>query len=107
MPDFMQIGGATGWRRAAAIAAAAGIPISTHLYPEAAARVMRGTETAHWIEWQAWANPILRQPNEVKDGTPERRRRGRLFFTAFRYDLLRGNGSGVQRLAWHGMKGCE
>jgi L-alanine-DL-glutamate epimerase-like enolase superfamily enzyme len=69
MPDFMQIGGVTGWRRAAAIAAAAGIPISTHLHPEVAAHVMRVTETAHWIEWQAWANPILRRPNEVKDGT--------------------------------------
>src|SRR5215469_1212865 len=41
MPDFMRIGGLTGWQRAAAIAGAAGIPISTHLYPEAAAHVMR------------------------------------------------------------------
>jgi mandelate racemase len=28
MPDFMRIGGVTGWQRAAAIAVAAGIPIS-------------------------------------------------------------------------------
>ncbi|MEE3288441.1 MAG: enolase C-terminal domain-like protein, partial [Pseudomonadota bacterium] len=34
MPDFMRIGGITGWLRAAPIAAAAGIPMSTHLYPE-------------------------------------------------------------------------
>ncbi len=34
MPDFMRIGGVTGWLRAAAIAGAAGVPISTHLYPE-------------------------------------------------------------------------
>ena len=33
MPDFMRIGGVTGWMRAAAIAGAAGIPVSTHLYP--------------------------------------------------------------------------
>ena len=39
MPDFMRIGGVTGWLRAAPIAAAAGIPISTHLYPEVAAHV--------------------------------------------------------------------
>jgi mandelate racemase len=57
-----------GWQRAAAIAAAAGIPISTHLYPEMAAHVMRVTETAHWLEWQDWANPILQQPYEVKAG---------------------------------------
>ena len=68
MPDFMRIGGVTGWQRAAAIAAAASIPISTHLYPEVAAHVMRVTETAHWLEWQDWANPILQQPYEVRDG---------------------------------------
>ena len=33
MPDFMRIGGVTGWMRAAAIAGAAGVPMSTHLYP--------------------------------------------------------------------------
>ncbi|MGO8865894.1 MAG: enolase C-terminal domain-like protein [Alphaproteobacteria bacterium] len=68
MPDFMRIGGVTGWQRAAAIAASAGIPISTHLYPEVAAHVMRVAETAHWLEWQDWADPILRQPYEIKDG---------------------------------------
>ena len=31
MPDFMRIGGVTGWLRAAAIAGAAGIPVSTRL----------------------------------------------------------------------------
>jgi len=68
MPDFMRIGGVTGWMRAAAIAGAAGIPVSTHLYPEVAAHVMRVTETAHWLEWQDWANPILQRPYEIKDG---------------------------------------
>src|SRR5215469_3547327 len=59
MPDFMRIGGVTGWQHAATIAGAAGIPISTHLYPEVAAHVMRVSETAHWLEWQDWANPVL------------------------------------------------
>jgi mandelate racemase len=68
MPDFMRIGGVTGWLRAAAIAGAAGIPISTHLYPEVAAHVMRVTETAHWLEWQDWADPILQKPYEIRDG---------------------------------------
>ena len=78
MPDFMRIGGVTGWQRAAAIAAAAGIPISTHLYPEVAAHVMRVTETAHWLEWQDWTNPILQQPYEVKDGELQDRKSTRL-----------------------------
>jgi mandelate racemase len=68
MPDFMRIGGVTGWLRAAAIAGTAGVPVSTHLYPEVAAHVMRVTETAHWLEWQDWADPILQRPYEIKDG---------------------------------------
>ncbi len=68
MPDFMRIGGVTGWLRAAAIAGAAGIPMSTHLYPEVAAHVMRVTETAHWLEWQDWADPILQRPYEIRNG---------------------------------------
>jgi mandelate racemase len=68
MPDFMRIGGVTGWLRASAIAGAAGIPMSTHLYPEVAAHVMRITETAHWLEWQDWADPILAEPFKVEKG---------------------------------------
>jgi mandelate racemase len=68
MPDFMRIGGVTGWMRAAAIAGTAGVPMSTHLYPEVAAHVMRVTETAHWLEWQDWADPILQKPYDIKDG---------------------------------------
>ena len=68
MPDFMRIGGVTGWVRAAAIAGAAGVPMSTHLYPEVAAHVMRVTETAHWLEWQDWADPILQRPYDIEDG---------------------------------------
>ena len=68
MPDFMRIGGVTGWLRSAAICGAAGVPMSTHLYPEVAAHVMRVTETAHWLEWQDWADPILQRSYEIKGG---------------------------------------
>ena len=68
MPDFMRIGGVTGWLKAEAITGAAGIPMSTHLYPEVAAQVMRVTETAHWLEWQDWADPILQETYEISDG---------------------------------------
>jgi mandelate racemase len=68
MPDLMRIGGVTGWLRAAAVAGAAGIPMSTHLYPEIAAHLMRVTETAHWLEWQDWAYPILTEPFMIQDG---------------------------------------
>ena len=65
MPDFMRIGGVTGWMQAAGVCSAAAIPISTHLYPEVGAHVMRATEGAHWLEWQDWANAILQEPYRV------------------------------------------
>jgi mandelate racemase len=68
MPDLMRIGGISGWLRAAAITGAAGIPMSTHLYPEMSAHLMRVTDTAHWLEWQDWADPILSEPFQLKDG---------------------------------------
>jgi len=67
MPDLMRIGGVSGWLRAVAIAGAAGVEVSTHLYPEVAAHLMRVTETAHWLEWQDWANPVLAEPFAVRD----------------------------------------
>jgi mandelate racemase len=71
MPDLMRIGGVSGWLRAVPIAAAAGIQVSTHLYPEFAAHLMRVTETAHWLEWQDWADPVLKEPFSIKDGKIE------------------------------------
>ncbi len=68
MPDLMRIGGVTGWLRAAAIAGAAGIEMSSHLYPEVSAHLMRVTETAHWLEWEDWADPILAEPFKLENG---------------------------------------
>lgn len=68
MPDLMRIGGITGWQRAAARASAAGVAVSSHLYPEIAAHLLRATDTAHWLEWQDWADPILAEPFVLADG---------------------------------------
>ncbi len=32
---------------------------------------MRVTETAHWLEWQDWAYPILKEPFGLRDGCIE------------------------------------
>ena len=42
--------------------------MSTHLYPEFAAHLMRVTETAHWLEWQDWADPIVPEPFKLDSG---------------------------------------
>ncbi len=69
MPDLMRIGGVTGWLQAAAVADVAGLPMSSHLYPEVSGHLLRVTPTRHWLEWQDWANPVLAHPFEVRDGT--------------------------------------
>ena len=51
MPDVQQIGGVTGWLRAAALAHAAGVPCSSHLFIEASAHLLAVTPTCHWIEY--------------------------------------------------------
>jgi mandelate racemase len=68
MPDLMRIGGVTGWMRAAAIAGAAGLPLSSHLYPEVSAHLLRASESADWLEYRDWGNPIIAEPFQVKDG---------------------------------------
>jgi mandelate racemase len=68
MPDLMRIGGVTAWLRAAAVADVTGTPMSSHLYPEVSGHLLRVTPTAHWLEWQDWAHPVLSHPFEVRDG---------------------------------------
>jgi mandelate racemase len=67
MPDLMRIGGVTGFMRSAAIAGAAGLPLSNHLYPMISTHLLRVSETADWLEWSDWAEPILVNPLPVKD----------------------------------------
>jgi mandelate racemase len=62
MADLMRIGGVSGWLRASSIAAAAGVQLSNHLYPEISAHLMRVSPSAHWLEWVDWASPILAEP---------------------------------------------
>jgi mandelate racemase len=50
MPDLERIGGVSGWQHAASLAAAAGIEMSSHLFPEVSAHLLAGTPTCHWLE---------------------------------------------------------
>ncbi|MCX7961349.1 MAG: mandelate racemase [Burkholderiales bacterium] len=67
MPDVQRIGGATGWMRAAALAQAAGVEMSSHLFPEASAQLLAVTPTCHWLEYMDWAEPVLAEPATVKN----------------------------------------
>jgi len=68
MPDLERIGGVTGWMRAAALAQGAGVEMSSHLFPEASAHLLALTPTCHWLEYVDWADAILKDPLQVKDG---------------------------------------
>ena len=68
MPDAMKIGGATAWLRAAALAQANGVPISSHLFPEISAHLLAVAPTAHYLEYVDWANPVLREPLVIDGG---------------------------------------
>lgn len=68
MPDAMKIGGVTGWMRAAAMAESAGLPISSHLFPEISAQLLAVSPTCHWLEYVDWACPILQAPLEIVNG---------------------------------------
>ncbi len=68
MPDLERIGGVTGWRRAASLAAERSIPMSSHLFPEASAHLLAVTPTCHYLEYVDWASAILAEPLRIVAG---------------------------------------
>jgi mandelate racemase len=68
MLDLDRIGGVTGWQRAAGLAAAYNREVSSHLFPEVSAHLMAATPGRHWLEYVDWADPILQEPLQIKDG---------------------------------------
>ena len=68
MPDLERIGGVTGWLRAAALASAHGLEMSSHLFPEVSAHLLAVTPTSHWLEYVDWAAPILAEPLRIVNG---------------------------------------
>jgi mandelate racemase len=68
MPDLERIGGVTGWQRAASLAAEKGVPMSSHLFPEASAHLLAVTPTCHYLEYVDWANAILAEPLAIVGG---------------------------------------
>jgi mandelate racemase len=66
--DAMKIGGVTGWLRAAALADAAGLPVSSHTFPELSVHLLAVTPTCHRLEYLDHAAPILTEPIRIVDG---------------------------------------
>jgi mandelate racemase len=75
MPDLERIGGVTGWRQAAVLAAEHRIRMSSHLFPEVSAHLLAATPTCHFLEYMDWADVLVQEPLRIVDGhavIPER-----------------------------------
>jgi mandelate racemase len=68
MPDLERIGGVSGWRQAAQLAAVGHIKMSSHLFPEVSAHLLAATPTGHYLEYVDWANVLVEQPLAIADG---------------------------------------
>ena len=68
MPDAERIGGVSGWMRAAALAQAAGMEMSSHLFPEVSSHLLAVTPTCHFLEYVDWADAVLEEPLQIKNG---------------------------------------
>jgi mandelate racemase len=66
--DAIRIGGVTGWLKAASIAEAAGLAVSSHRYPEVSASLLAVTPSAHWLEYVDTMSPVLTRPLLVERG---------------------------------------
>jgi len=69
MYDLARIGGVSGWREATPLAAAAGLPLSSHLFPEVSVHLLALSPLPDRIEMVDWASPVLQEPMRVVDGT--------------------------------------
>ena len=68
MPDLERIGGVTGWRQAAELAAVNRRPMSSHLFPEVSAHLLAATPTCHFLEYVDWANVLVQAPLAIVNG---------------------------------------
>ncbi len=68
MPDLERIGGVSGWRAAAELAAANKLQMSSHLFPEVSAHLLAATPTCHFLEYVDWANVLVEEPLAIVDG---------------------------------------
>jgi mandelate racemase len=75
MLEVMKTGGVTGWQRAASIAEAHGIRVSSHFWPETSAHLLAVSPMAHWLEYCDWWDPILETPLQVESGFARASRR--------------------------------
>jgi mandelate racemase len=68
MPDAQYIHGVTGWLEAAALAHAAALPMSSHIFVEASMQLLCATPTADWLEVLDAAGGLRTTPLRLEHG---------------------------------------
>ena len=66
--DVTKLGGVRGWLTAAELAERAGLPASSHTFPELSVHLLALTPTCRRLEYLDHAGPILVEPIHVSDG---------------------------------------
>lgn len=68
MPDLQRIGGLTEFRRAASLAAAHNMPISTHIFTEQSLSIAGSAPNCISVEHVSWFSPLYKEKMEIVDG---------------------------------------
>ena len=68
MPDLQRVGGLTGLRRAATLAAAYHVPVSTHVFTEQSICVAASEPNYISVEHMPWFCTLFNEPLEVDEG---------------------------------------
>jgi L-alanine-DL-glutamate epimerase-like enolase superfamily enzyme len=68
MPDLQRIGGLSEFRRAASLASAFHVPISTHIFPEQSLSIAGSTTNCISLEHVSWFSSLYREKMKILDG---------------------------------------
>lgn len=68
MPDLQRVGGPSEFLRVGALAAAHGLPVSSHLFPEMSLQLMAALPNASLLEHVDWFAPFYTEPLELVGG---------------------------------------
>lgn len=68
MVDVAKIGGVGAWLRAAALAEAAGRPVSSHIFPHVSVHLLAAAPARHWLEYLDLEAPLLARPLALERG---------------------------------------
>lgn len=68
MPNLQRVGGITGWRKVAALAEAAGVPIASHVYAEIGVHLMCAVPNGLVLEVLPWWPRLFVEPLRLEGG---------------------------------------